>query len=459
MTPPIREGLASNSSGYNTSYSAVDNGLLGLEKIIRTSENNVVVQDVSVTGKVLFQAPGGDDTHAASLRKVIHDSDKSSLRLSLNEKPGDAFEIWGDSCNTGGGEAGCGGEGAVAHKFAADGNAWHKGGVTAGKLLVVADGGVTQLNGPTYTRDIHATGNVNVASGGKAKVCVDGVCITKNDIANFKAVAASIAGMQQKLASTNAAVSDMQQKVSSTNSAVAGMQQKVTATNSAVEGVHQGLSSTTSAVSGIQKKVSSTNDSIAKMDQGWSKTNAAVAGMRQKLSSTNSSIARMDKGLSSTNTTVSGMQQSLSSTKAAVSGMQQKVSTTNAAVAGMQQKFSLMTTSISGVDQRLSSTNTAVSGLQQGLSSLNASVAGIDNKLSSTNVSIVGMEKKLTSMNAGIVEMKLATPATAPVPVPPSLSGSCYGAKEGVCATCGDVINAYNTRGWAYNKNNFEQCK
>lgn len=38
-------------------------------------------------------------------------------------------------------------------------------------------------------------------------------------------------------------------------------------------------------------------------------------------------------------------------------------------------------------------------------------------------------------------------------------STSCYGAKDGTCTTCQDVINAYKQRGWAYNKNNFDQCK
>jgi hypothetical protein len=38
-------------------------------------------------------------------------------------------------------------------------------------------------------------------------------------------------------------------------------------------------------------------------------------------------------------------------------------------------------------------------------------------------------------------------------------STSCYGAKEkDDCYTCSDVVNAYTAKGWAYEKNKFEQC-
>ena len=38
-------------------------------------------------------------------------------------------------------------------------------------------------------------------------------------------------------------------------------------------------------------------------------------------------------------------------------------------------------------------------------------------------------------------------------------STSCYGAKDGVCNTCNDVINAYKAKNWRYNTSDFEQCK
>lgn len=38
---------------------------------------------------------------------------------------------------------------------------------------------------------------------------------------------------------------------------------------------------------------------------------------------------------------------------------------------------------------------------------------------------------------------------------------SCYGAKDkyDICSTCRDVVNAYKTKYWDYNKSNFKQCK
>jgi hypothetical protein len=41
---------------------------------------------------------------------------------------------------------------------------------------------------------------------------------------------------------------------------------------------------------------------------------------------------------------------------------------------------------------------------------------------------------------------------------PASKNTSCYGAKDGVCNTCDDVINAYKARKWAFKRSDFEQC-
>eukprot|EP00798_Chlamydomonas_sp_ICE-L_P005629 gene5629-biopygen2676 len=148
----------------------------------------------------------------------------------------------------------CGGEDAVAHKFTADGNAWHKGGMTADvtnvnsiklgnkwSLSGVGDkhgnddwlrlfnkdgtgyygglaagrlwsGGATTLDGPTYTKDITASGKLNV-QGGNAKVCVDGACITKGDINTFKAAKGSISQLQHDLTATTS-LAQTQKKVS-----------------------------------------------------------------------------------------------------------------------------------------------------------------------------------------------------------------------------------------------------
>jgi Na+-transporting methylmalonyl-CoA/oxaloacetate decarboxylase gamma subunit len=50
------------------------------------------------------------------------------------------------------------------------------------------------------------------------------------------------------------------------------------------------------------------------------------------------------------------------------------------------------------------------------------------------------------------VDDTLSSKETAPVPV------SCYGAKEGPCNTCTDVIDAYKAKGWSYKASNFAQC-
>eukprot|EP00798_Chlamydomonas_sp_ICE-L_P000115 gene115-biopygen3421 len=104
---------------YVKSYNVADNGIYGLENIAY----NKVVPNISVKGEIRFQTPKTNNTDNYTLRKVVHGVDKSSLRLTINDDSDEVFEIWGDSCASGG----CGGEGAVAHKFTADGNAWHKG--------------------------------------------------------------------------------------------------------------------------------------------------------------------------------------------------------------------------------------------------------------------------------------------------------------------------------------------
>lgn len=51
-------------------------------------------------------------------------------------------------------------------------------------------------------------------------------------------------------------------------------------------------------------------------------------------------------------------------------------------------------------------------------------------------------------------------PVVAPKPKPVVPPGQgCYGANDGICKTCDDVVNAYKARGWAYDRKNFEQCK
>eukprot|EP00798_Chlamydomonas_sp_ICE-L_P002893 gene2893-biopygen8738 len=95
-----------------------------LESVRVTDEKDMYIRDLERLEKFLikFQTPKTNNTDNYTLRKVVHGVDKSSLRLTINDNSDEVFEIWGDSCANGE----CGGEGAVAHKFTADGNAWHK---------------------------------------------------------------------------------------------------------------------------------------------------------------------------------------------------------------------------------------------------------------------------------------------------------------------------------------------
>jgi hypothetical protein len=92
-------------------------------------------QAMNVTGKLFFRDPG-HATHPAGtnnsdpyfVEKVIGGGNDSSLRLTINDDPNEAFDIWGDSCRAGD----CGGQGVRRHQFRADGNALHSGAVIAG---------------------------------------------------------------------------------------------------------------------------------------------------------------------------------------------------------------------------------------------------------------------------------------------------------------------------------------
>lgn len=64
--------------------------------------------------------------------KVRTDTNVNTLRLTINDDPQEAFEIWGNSCLNGN----CGGPGAKQHRFGADGSAEHTGNLKASKLCI-----------------------------------------------------------------------------------------------------------------------------------------------------------------------------------------------------------------------------------------------------------------------------------------------------------------------------------
>jgi hypothetical protein len=69
------------------------------------------------------------------------------------------------------------------------------------------------------------------------------------------------------------------------------------------------------------------------------------------------------------------------------------------------------------------------------------------------------------SSSNGVVPVPVSSSnETAPVPVSssngvvPFEGPGCYGAKEGPCNTCVDVIDAHKAKGWSYKTSNFAQC-
>lgn len=63
-------------------------------------------------------------------------------------------------------------------------------------------------------------------------------------------------------------------------------------------------------------------------------------------------------------------------------------------------------------------------------------------------------------VNGGAECPTLTQPCNTHACPPPAASRpGCYGAREGRCETCEDVVNAYKRRGWAYDVKNFSQCK
>ena len=62
------------------------------------------------------------------LQKLTPSANNSSLRLTINDDDDESFQIWGNACGT----TGCGGEGAMQHKFRADSTAAHSGSMVLG---------------------------------------------------------------------------------------------------------------------------------------------------------------------------------------------------------------------------------------------------------------------------------------------------------------------------------------
>lgn len=84
-------------------------------------QNKLFFKDPSMS-----TVPNGDNkSDPYYMEKVIDGGNASSLRMTINDDADESFQIWGNSCGTGD----CGNGGAMQHKFQANGDAVHMGGV------------------------------------------------------------------------------------------------------------------------------------------------------------------------------------------------------------------------------------------------------------------------------------------------------------------------------------------
>lgn len=185
---------------------------------VRGNTNNIgdlrVGRDLDVNGTLWFgQFDASKDP--TSIRKTTSKDGKSTLRMTVGKNANDSLEIWGDNCTT----DKCSGLGSRQHEFSGSGDAYHKGSLTVDDKListksmhirggnVLYDGGNNWLlhtpndnrtsmwftpsdkygsvrwNWDNATR-IDADGTFNTK-----KICLDDVCIDKNQLKALKAEA------------------------------------------------------------------------------------------------------------------------------------------------------------------------------------------------------------------------------------------------------------------------------
>lgn len=126
-----------NAAGWGTHFPWAGDGknYIRGDTEIRGNTDNIgdlnVGRNMNVQGKLFFADPtrsampnGANNSDPYHLQKVIRDGNASSLRLTINDDPDEAFQIWGNSCVEAGG---CAGPGALKHHFQANGDVAHMG--------------------------------------------------------------------------------------------------------------------------------------------------------------------------------------------------------------------------------------------------------------------------------------------------------------------------------------------
>lgn len=168
---------------------------------IDTDKTTRIHGDLDVQNKIHFgKNDGSSDPY--TLEKVKKGVNNSTLRLTINDDRDEAFEIWGDSCISGN----CSGDGAVRHRFVANGDVEHEGNVFAKKKLYVnrtpKDNYPSGWSDGIHSLDVYANGTVAAGQNGqiaasmnnageiKGKMlCIEDVCINKNQLQQIKSQA------------------------------------------------------------------------------------------------------------------------------------------------------------------------------------------------------------------------------------------------------------------------------
>lgn len=163
--------------------------------------NTDVKNDINLNKRIYFKDPSfsgignaTNNTDSYFMEKVINNEGNSSLRVTINDDPNESLEIWGNSCATGN----CQSDGAMQHKFQANGQVYHK-----GHLKTVVDENSRLPNGwggGLHTWDIYANATIGVGQNGNVssylnqnelstprvrslnQICINNTCINEEKL-------------------------------------------------------------------------------------------------------------------------------------------------------------------------------------------------------------------------------------------------------------------------------------
>ncbi len=156
-----------------------------------------VYGDIDLRGKLhLGRVDGSTDPYV--IEKKLMAPNQSALRLTMNDNPDEALEIWGDSCSTGN----CAGEGVLRHRFQVNGDASHAGNLRVAKRLLVNRSSTDRYpnwGDGLHTLDVYANGTIGAGTNGNVaasinnsgtitgkQLCIDNVCLTSQQLNTIK---------------------------------------------------------------------------------------------------------------------------------------------------------------------------------------------------------------------------------------------------------------------------------